>query len=69
MDNDQNCYIDFKISGLRSKLSDPDKNKFYLYHDKDRIRTVEFFSDNNGINKIRIYYSAPQMISKKILTT
>lgn len=67
MDNNQNCYIDFKISGLCSKLSDPDKNKFYLYSDKDRIRTVEFFSDNNGINKIRIYYSAPQMISKKII--
>ena len=66
MDEEKNFYIDFTILGLGCKVAESDKNRFNLYCDGNKNISVKFFSDDNGINKIRVYYPYTQVLSKEI---
>lgn len=66
MDEEKNFYIDFTIFGLGCKVAESDKNRFDLYCNGNKNISVKFFSDDNGINKIRVYCPYTQALSKEI---
>lgn len=66
MDEEKNFYIDFTIFGLGCKVAESDKNRFDLYCNGNKNISVKFFSDDKGINKIRVYYPYTQALSKEI---